>query len=225
MESVGPVVVNGQATPPIVDAAEPSEVQRLRDTCRRQTSALHKQSHVIALLRTGGRALKAENTDLRGENARLRNAQATPALVEDAPVELGEARLALDPGAPRTARLMVADCLRERVTPAVLADAQLLISELVGNSVRHSAATADALVVRVGLERELCRLEVKDSGSAGNVAPRAPDLKVGGGFGLQIVQELSERWGVERAAGGTRVWVYLRRTPPGSQGRPATCWT
>jgi anti-sigma regulatory factor (Ser/Thr protein kinase) len=171
------------------------------------------------LLRTGGRALKAENADLRSENARLRDARATPELAGEARTELGEARLALDVGAPRAARVMVANCLADHVTPSVMADAQLLISELVGNSVRHSDAAGDPVVVRVGVERTSCRLEVADSGRAGEVTPRAPDLKRGGGLGLQIVHELGQRWGLERdAGGGTRVWVDLLRAPPTSHG-------
>jgi hypothetical protein len=78
------------------------------------------------------------------------------------------------------------------------------------------------VVVRVGVERALCHLEITNSECAGEVTPRAPDLKHGGGLGLQIVQELSERWGLERAAaGGTRVWVYLLRAPLTSQGHGA----
>jgi hypothetical protein len=40
------------------------------------------------------------------------------------------------------------------------------------------------------------------------IAPRAPDLHHGGGFGLHVVEMLSRRWGVNRA-GGTRVWAEL----------------
>jgi hypothetical protein len=52
------------------------------------------------------------------------------------------------------------------------------------------------------------RLEVEDGGIAGSVTPRAPDLEHGGGFGLQVVETLSRRWGVNRDA-GTRVWAEL----------------
>ena len=219
MQSDRPVPVNGRAPLPVEDACEESEISRLRDTCRRQALALAKQSDVIALLRTGGRALKAENADLRGENARLRDAPATPALVNEGHAELGVARLTLDEGAPRAARHAVTDCVADQVTPAVLADAKLLISELVSNSVRHSAATGQAVVVRVGVERTLLRLEVEDSGCSGEIAPRAPDLSNGGGLGLQLVHELSERWAIERTAGGgTRIWAYLRRAPQSHQG-------
>jgi anti-sigma regulatory factor (Ser/Thr protein kinase) len=218
MQPDRPVPADGRATQPVDRARLVSQIDRLRATCRRQALALDKQGDVVALLGTGGRALKAENADLRSENARLRDARATPELAGEARTELGEARLALDVGAPRAARVMVANCLADRVTPSVMANAQLLISELVGNSVRHSDAAGHPVVVRVGVERALCRLEVADSGCAGEVTARAPDLKHGGGLGLQIVQELSERWGLERAAdGGTRVWVYLLRAPLTSQ--------
>ena len=111
------------------------------------------------------------------------------------------ARVTLDEGAPRAARRAVTDCVADQVTPAVLADAKLLISELVSNSVRHSAATGQAVVVRVGVERTRLRLEVEDSGCSGEIAPRAPDLSNGGGLGLQLVHELSERWAIERTGG------------------------
>jgi anti-sigma regulatory factor (Ser/Thr protein kinase) len=222
MQSDRPVPPDGRATLPVEDACAESEISRLRDTCRRQALALDKQSDVIALLRTGGRALKAENADLRGENTRLRDAPATPALVNEGRAELGVARLTLDAGAPRAARQAVADCVADQVTPTVLADAKLLISEMVSNSVRHSAAAGQAVVVRVGVERTLLRLEVEDSGSAGAIAPRAPDLNNGGGLGLQLVHELSERWGIERATGrGTRIWAHLRRAPLSHQGNGA----
>jgi hypothetical protein len=56
---------------------------------------------------------------------------------------------------------------------------------------------------------------VEDRGSDGDIAPRAPDLKGGGGgLGLNIVHTFSDRWGIERGAGrGTRVWAYLAEAP------------
>ena len=72
----------------------------------------------------------------------------------------------------------------------------------------------DAVIVRVGLSRTMVRLEVQDAGRGGVIAPRPPDLDGGGGFGLQLVQTLSRRWGFERGADGpTIVWALLSRTP------------
>ena len=56
----------------------------------------------------------------------------------------------------------------------------------------------------------MVRLDVADAGRGGVIAPRPPDLRAGGGMGLNLVQKLSERWGLERsAASGTRVWAQL----------------
>jgi hypothetical protein len=80
--------------------------------------------------------------------------------------------------------------------------------------VRHSGVPAGAAVI-VGVEMPpgSVRLNVNDPGSCGAIAPRPPDLE-GGGFGLNLVQALSERWGIERSAqGGTCVWAQLACAP------------
>lgn len=111
--------------------------------------------------------------------------------------------------APAAARALVGDVLAEPVSAVALDDAKLAMSELVSNSVRHSGApVGQALLVRVGRVDGGFWLEVEDAGHDGFVAPRAPDGQADGGFGLYLVQNLSERWGVERAThGGTRVWA------------------
>jgi serine/threonine-protein kinase RsbW len=122
--------------------------------------------------------------------------------------------LPLDVRAPGAARIVV-EGLRGRIAPAVLEDAQLVVSELVSNSVRHSGAPRDAVLeLCVGLTETMVCVQVADPGCAGVVAPRAPDLERGGGFGLPLVRALAERWGLERvAASGTRVWAELLRAP------------
>jgi anti-sigma regulatory factor (Ser/Thr protein kinase) len=119
----------------------------------------------------------------------------------------------LDARAPATARSLLVPWLRDRVAADVLDSVQLLLSELVSNSVRHSGASAgDLAVVRVRLTRYTVRLEVEDRGRGGVIAPRRPNLERGDGFGLNVVQALSHRWGPKRvAAGGTLVWAQLAR--------------
>jgi hypothetical protein len=71
---------------------------------------------------------------------------------------------------------------------------------------RTAARSAAALLRRLELPDGTVRLEVEDPGRDGTVAARPPDLDAGGGFGLNLVQRLAERWGIEPiAAGGTRV--------------------
>jgi anti-sigma regulatory factor (Ser/Thr protein kinase) len=132
-------------------------------------------------------------------------------------VEGGEpAEVAIPIGvqAPGLARSVVAERLADQVAPSVLETALLLVSELVSNGVRHSGVPGGDVVVRVQLWRDGCRLEVEDPGRDGVIAPQPPDPLRGGGMGLQLVQTLSERWGLERvAAGGTRVWAQLASAP------------
>jgi two-component sensor histidine kinase len=123
-----------------------------------------------------------------------------------APLEL---RLAAGLNAPAAARAAVTAWLAGQLTPATLMDVELLIGELVANSIRHADAPADALVsVRVDVEADAVRLEVWDAGRGGSIARREPDLQYGGGFGLNLVEELSRRWGVSRDS-GTQVWAEL----------------
>ena len=111
--------------------------------------------------------------------------------------------------APTLARRAVVRCLTGRVGVDVLADVQLLVSELVTNSVRHSGGPdGDAIVVRVGMWRDACRLEVEDHGHGGATVGRQNGDH---GLGLDLVDTLSDRWGVVRSneEGTTRVWLQL----------------
>jgi serine/threonine-protein kinase RsbW len=117
--------------------------------------------------------------------------------------------------APAAARAAVTAWMAGHVSETMLADAQLLVGELVANSVRHADAPADAVVsVRAHVRADVLYLEVEDRGRTGSIAPRAPDLQHGGGFGLNMVEMLSARWGVNRDA-GTRVWAELAFTAAG----------
>ena len=117
--------------------------------------------------------------------------------------------------APRIARGVIELCLADRVAPSALEIAQLLASELVSNSVRHSGVPeGEAIVVRVHLSSGICRLEVEDPGHDGVIALRPPDPCRTGGLGLNLLAALSESWGVGRAAAGpTRVWAQLPCPP------------
>jgi serine/threonine-protein kinase RsbW len=127
--------------------------------------------------------------------------------------------IALDTRAPGTARDFVVQCLEQRVVAPALDSAQLLVSELVTNSLRHSGAAMDEVVVSVELMPDWLRIGVQDSGSDAVIAAEPADLVTGDGFGLNLVQMLSERWGVERlAGGGTQVWAQLARAGGVSAG-------
>ena len=179
-------------------------VLKVRSTRRRQPRVIDILSPPMSDLRRGQRAHEAESGERRAERARVR-----------ATGEQVEVRLPIDAQAPGAARIFVTHYLRDRVAAPVLDSVLLLLSELVTNSVRHSnAPSAEGVIVRLRLTRAMLRLEVEDSGHDGVIAIRPPDQQNGGGFGLNIVQTLSDCWGIERSAHrGTRVWAQLQRTP------------
>jgi anti-sigma regulatory factor (Ser/Thr protein kinase) len=187
-------------------------MERLRSTGRRQAAVIATLSEAVSSFHRGLSALREENAELRAEGYELRERlQARDRPGTRADDELVEIALDYDLGAPSAAREVVVRSLGARVAPRVLDNAQLVMSELVTNSVRHSGAPdGDEMVVRVRIWQDRCRLEVEDSGHEGRIAPIAPDLVHGGGMGLNLVQTLSERWGLVRAAEGpTRVWAQL----------------
>jgi anti-sigma regulatory factor (Ser/Thr protein kinase) len=192
--------------------AAPEELQA---KCRRQASVIESLGEALSTFERGARALKVENSELRAENDRLRHHRCLESrddrrVVGGEPVEVA---IPLGVQAPGVARSVVAEWLADQVAPYVLEAALLLVSELVTNSVRHSGVPeGEDVVVRVDLWRDGCRLEVEDPGRDGVIAPQPQDPLKGGGMGLNLVQMLSERWGVVRAAEGpTRVWAQLPR--------------
>ena len=205
----------GTEPPPRAGNRDPRfELERLRATCRRQELLIDTLSEAVSTLGRGTKALKAENAALRAEAARLHRPQDADARPEGA--ELADVAIPLGIEAPGTARSIIARCLANRVAPRVVENAQLLVSELVTNSVRHCGAPkGHDVVVRVYLWRDRCRLEVQDPGRNGVITPRPPDPIRGSGIGLNLVQTLSDRWGVVREVEGpTRVWAQLSCAGP-----------
>jgi anti-sigma regulatory factor (Ser/Thr protein kinase) len=154
---------------------------------------------------------------LESENQRLRTRLATLQGVEDGDraedrVRLAEIALPAGPFAPGAARIVVEHCLVGLVAEPIVRDAQLLISELVSNSVRHGdLGDGDAVRVRVHLDPNTLRLEVENPGTAGTVEQRPPEAEEGGGgFGLELVDILATRWDVVRTH-TTNVWCELGR--------------
>ena len=112
------------------------------------------------------------------------------------------------PAAIGRARHEVEDLLsRAEVDPRTSGDLMLLVSELVTNAVRH--ARSDRFEVRLDVAPDRLRLEVHDEG-AGFVPEIAPYDDGTGGYGLFIVDQLADRWGVDRDEQGL-VWLELDR--------------
>ena len=121
-----------------------------------------------------------------------------------------EVDLARDPNSAAEARRALGE-VSDHLTPRRLEDARLLVSELVTNAIRHAGLHDDdviKLVVVTG-DRAL-RIEVCDPGPGFDVDEPEPDPARPSGWGLYLVRELSDRWGVEHSD-ETRVWFELDR--------------
>ena len=91
-------------------------------------------------------------------------------------------------------------------------DAALLVSELFGNSVRHSGsgAAGETVTVAVRAAGGVVRVEVTDRGGPGVPQLRACGGEAEGGRGLGLVAGLAARWGWRRRGGRTVTWFELR---------------
>lgn len=91
-----------------------------------------------------------------------------------------------------------------RVTGSRLEDAALVLSELVGNAVRH--AEGPSLQVRLRRSGEVLRIAVHDDSPMPPV-PRQASPADDSGRGMHIVDALSSSWGWEPRANGKVVWA------------------
>jgi anti-sigma regulatory factor (Ser/Thr protein kinase) len=117
-----------------------------------------------------------------------------------------------DPRAARVARQFLREELAAWEVGDELGDvAVLCLSELVTNAVMHTGTPSQ---LRVTLGADVLTLAVRDHGSTapevGTPVADADPLSVHG-RGLQVIDALARRWGVERDDAGTTVWVELDR--------------
>src|SRR3954464_5978848 len=178
-----------------------ADLRALRALWRRQAWAIKRITRVSRDVRTGLRALKVENAELRPASGLER--ASVDACAQRGSEDWLEMRLPLDVRAPGAARRLVAQVLGDRVAAPVLERAKLVISELVSNSVCHSGVPAAAGVgVRLRVFEGGVWLAVEDPGRDGVIAQRAGGRAGQGGLGLVIVQAVSECWGSECVDGG-----------------------
>ena len=122
---------------------------------------------------------------------------------------LAEARvlLAEDLLSGQSARRFVAEALDAWRASDVVHLVQLLVTELVTNSVVHGRSDVDVAVL---LGARNIRVEVADNNPV-LPEPRDVDETSTSGRGLALVRDLSERWGVEARADGKVVWFEVLR--------------
>lgn len=108
---------------------------------------------------------------------------------------------------------IASDLEREGVDDAVLFAAKLIVSELVGNAVRHSSTSEIAITWEIS--PEVVRIEICDELAT---LPRQanPVGLAQGGRGLLLVESVARRWGAEVLEGdsGKLVWAEVDRASP-----------
>ncbi|MFF3845771.1 ATP-binding protein [Streptomyces sp. NPDC002328] len=115
--------------------------------------------------------------------------------------------LACEPETARRARRLVSAALNNRGIGESADAGTLIVSERVGNAVRHTSCR----LVRVSVWRvtnDLVRIGVTDKTHAlPKMDPAAYDDEIG--RGLVLVDALSHRWGYDEKRWGKTVWAEL----------------
>ncbi len=93
------------------------------------------------------------------------------------------------------------------LTPRMAEDVVLLVSELVGNAVRHTGARVFGL--RMRRRRGWIRIEVRDPSRGLPCLLPVQEMDISG-RGLFLVDELSDRWGVDLLPRGKTTWFEMR---------------
>jgi anti-sigma regulatory factor (Ser/Thr protein kinase) len=119
--------------------------------------------------------------------------------------------------APRIARQVVHG-LRTELDAQRLNEVRLLVTELVTNCVRHAhIGSTQAVTVTLELDESMLYGAVSNPG-AGFEPPDPPaELDGEGGRGLLLVDQLTDRWGIDDVH-EARVWFEISRRTNG--GRP-----
>jgi len=110
------------------------------------------------------------------------------------------------PASVTAARRWVRGLLQANAPDGVARDAELCVSELAANAVRHARTEFE---VEVSDDAGVVCVTVRDE-SPGPVRPRAAPAFDSTGRGLTIVETLARRWGViEDPPSGKTVWFVL----------------
>jgi anti-sigma regulatory factor (Ser/Thr protein kinase) len=107
----------------------------------------------------------------------------------------------------RRARLVVRECAAG-LAPDLVDNAELLVSEIVTNAVRHGAPNLRLMVV---VQDGGLSIQVADGSSRLPVARARSAAHASSGRGLEIVELLAASWGaeVDPATGGKTVWFRV----------------
>jgi serine/threonine-protein kinase RsbW len=159
------------------------------------------------------KAIQMIKTDLDGSIAaqpRLRLAREPSPIVH--------VQLPATPQAARLARQAMREALAIWRLAHLQETADLIVSELVTNALRHANPGESQVGLRLEATEAWLRIEVQDTD------PRMPQPRIPGplddsGFGFVIIDGLADKWGARETEEGKAVWAQLEIFNSGGYGR------
>jgi len=108
------------------------------------------------------------------------------------------------PAATGDARHVIRRRLGELLSEDALDDVLLVVTELIANAVVHGRGDITLEIAFDGLG---VAGVVADEGPGFAPTPRRPGARSDGGYGLELVAQLTDRWGLDDAS--SRVWFEI----------------
>jgi anti-sigma regulatory factor (Ser/Thr protein kinase) len=107
-------------------------------------------------------------------------------------------------------KTLVEDLESRDVQSAVIDEAEIVVSELVSNAIRHARPLGDGnLRVHWKVKGGVVEVEVTDGGSDTTPRPAPRTIWAPSGRGLRIVRSLAHEWGVAEDRSGSTVWASI----------------
>jgi serine/threonine-protein kinase RsbW len=107
-------------------------------------------------------------------------------------------------------KALVQDLSSRHVSPAVIDEAEIVVSELLSNAIRHARPMSDGnLRVHWKVKAGVVEVEVTDGGGESLPRPAPRAIWSPSGRGLRIVRSLAHEWGVSEDRSGSTVWASL----------------
>jgi serine/threonine-protein kinase RsbW len=110
----------------------------------------------------------------------------------------------------RVRREIVQDLEPRGVPNDLIDEAEIVVSELVSNAIRHARPLHDGtLRVHWKVKASVVEVEVTDGGGDTTPRPAPRTIWAPSGRGLRIVRSLAHEWGVTEDRAGCTVWASL----------------
>jgi anti-sigma regulatory factor (Ser/Thr protein kinase) len=107
-------------------------------------------------------------------------------------------------------------CFRASLDETSFGDLRLLVHELIVEVlIAREEDSAGSIELRAERDGGRIRVAVAEGGGAYRLPSRRPEPG-DPGFGLHLVQRLSDRWGMRREHGRATVWLEMLRAPRGA---------